>query len=223
MARALLSTKHVQIIKANTAITASVAIASFLAVASLLGARALWNQKSYQGRVIKEKELAAKTLKDNLKAVDSLVNSYNQFVDRDTNVIGGLSDGTNEKDGDNAKLTLDALPSQYDFPALTSSIEKLLLENNFKIESISGTDDELAQQAKENIQPEVVEIPFEFTIKGSYDPMYTLIDILERSIRPYQLQKLLFTASDNEIQLSVEGKTFYQSGKTLNITKKVVR
>lgn len=224
MAKIVLSTKHMQISKANTAITITVAVASFLTVATLLGSRALWGQQAYQNRVIKEKEIAARTLQENVSAVGTLVSSYEQFVSSsEVNMLGGVPNGTGEKDGDNAKLTLDALPSKYDFPALTTSLEKVISQNNFKIEQISGIDDEIAQGSRDTSVPEVVEMPFEFSIKGAYDPMYTLIGLLENSIRPIQVQTLLFTAGEQEVQLDLEAKTYYQSEKNLNITKKVIK
>lgn len=223
MAKLGVSSKHLQISKANTVITATVAIASFLTVASLFATKALWGQRTYQSKVIVEKEKAAKTLKDNLAAVDSLVEAYETFVTNQTNIIGGTPQGQGPKDGDNAKLTLDALPSIYDFPALTSSLEKVLVENGLKIEQIAGTDDEIAQGSNESSTPQVVEMPFLFAVQGDYDQMFTIIGILEKSIRPIQTQKLLFTAKEQKVQLDMEAKTFYQSEKGLNITKKVIR
>lgn len=224
MARIQLSTKHMQISKANSMITITVAVASFLTVATLLGSRALLGQRSYQARVIKEKEVAARVLKENVAAVDSLVSAYEQFVtNSETNMLGGSTTGTGPKDGDNAKLTLDALPSKYDFPALTTSLEAAISKNNFKIEQIAGIDDEVAQGSRDTTVPEVIEMPFEFSIQGAYDPTYTLIGLLENSIRPFHIQSILYTAREQQVQLDVEAKTFYQSEKNLNITKKEVR
>ncbi len=223
MARSMISTKHLQISKANTVITATVAIASFLTVASLVAARSMLQTRSYQAKVINEKELAVKTLKENISAVDTLEIAYKEFVGRPTNIIGGNSTGTGERDGDNAQLVLDALPSKYDFPALTTSIEKVLTQNNFKIIEISGVDDEVAQGAKDATLPEVVEMPFSFTISGGYDAMHDLIKALERSIRPIQIKTLEFKADSGGLQLSVEAKSFYQSAKEFNVTTKAVQ
>lgn len=223
MARTNISTKHIQISKANTVITATVAIASFLTVASLVASWAMFQQRSYQSKVIAEKELAVKTLKANIEAVDTLNTSYQAFVGESTNIIGGNSLGSGERDGDNAKLVLDALPSSYDFPALATSIEKVLTDSNFKIIDISGTDDELAQAVRETPTPEVIEIPFSFTVNGGYEAMHTLIASLERSIRPIKIVKLGFSADDAGIELKVEAKTFYQSAKKFNVTKKDVQ
>src|SRR5690606_26833291 len=120
--------------------------------------------------------------------------SYKEFVGRPQNIIAGESAGTSERGGDNAKLVLDALPSTYDFPAVITSMEKILTEKNFEIRQLEGNDQELEQSAKEATAPEVVEIPFAFAVVGGYDPIHDLIKTLEQSIRPIQLTKLTISA-----------------------------
>ncbi len=223
MARVNLSAKHIQINKANTIITVTVAIASFVTVASLVASRTMLQSRNYQAKVITEKESAVKTLRDNIEAAESLNTAYEAFVERPTNIIGGNSTGTGEREGDNAKLVLDALPSKYDFPALATSVEKILRDNNFTVVEITGTDDELAQASKDNPTPEVVEMPFSFTVSGGYDAMHELIGALERSIRPIQISKVIINADSNDgLELSIEAKTFYQSEKKFNVQKKVI-
>jgi hypothetical protein len=118
------STKRVAIDKASAQMVIAMAIASFVAVFSLIASNAVWSQHGYLSRVTKEKEKAHSQLQANVKAVDGLTSAYRAFVSTPTNVIGGPSDGTGDNGGDNARIVLDALPPQYDFPALTSSLEK---------------------------------------------------------------------------------------------------
>lgn len=223
MAKTSTSIKHIQINKASTVISVALAAAAFVTVFSLIASKAMLEQRAYNSRVIKEKELAVKTLEENVKAVDKLVISYKEFIGRPENIIGGQSAGTGERDGDNAKLTLDSLPGSYDFPAVTSSLEKILTQKNFTINQITGTDDEVAQASKDSANPEVVEIPYTFVVTGGYDPMHDLILTLERSIRPLQITKLKFAAGGKDVQLTIEGKTFYQSEKVFKINEKVVK
>lgn len=216
------SLKHIQISKAGSTTTVVLAVAVFVSVASLVGAYTMLQQRSYQSKVIVEKELAVKTLNDNIEEVNTLVTSYREFIGRPTNIIGGATTGTGDRDGDNAKLILDALPSKYDFPALATSLEKVLSQDNFTINSISGTDDEIAQGSKDAVTPEVVEIPFAFSVIGNFDNLNDLIKKLETSIRPFHLNKVEFNVSDETAELNINAKTFYQSEKKLNITTKVV-
>ncbi len=223
MAKAPVSNKHLLINKANTMVVVVVALAAFFTTLSLVVSRSILAKRSYQSRVIAEKEKTSKQLKANIEAVDSLVSSYQAFVAQQENIIGGSSGGNNERDGDNAKIILDALPSKYDFPALATSLEKILLSRNLAVNSITGTDDEIAQTINNEAAASPVEIPFQIGISGSYTSAQDLVTILERSIRPIQINKLTFAGNDQLMQLSVDAKTFYQPEKRLNITTRVVK
>lgn len=217
-----ISGKRLQISKANTTLVAMVAIASFITMFSLVASKALWDQRSFQARVITEKEVARNQLKANVAAVDTLVTSYKAFAGTPQNVIGGNSAGKGERDGDNAKIVLDALPSKYDFPALATSLEKLLTSGNYTIENITGTDDEANQQ---NVVGQVtpVEIPFQIGASATYSSVQELIDSLERSIRPFSISKITFSGDDSDLQVQISAKTYYLPEKTLNIGTKEVK
>lgn len=224
MAQLRLSTKHLQISKANSRVVLFIAIAAFVTVFSLVSSRALLSKRSYQSRVIAGKEKAAKQLKDNLKAVSTLAASYAQFTNSSNqNVLGGTANGLGDKDGDNAKIVLDALPSKYDFPALASSLEKILNDRSYKVNSISGTDDELKQAQGAVANPVAIPIPFVVQVTGTYDSTKDLVLILERSVRPFQIQTLSFTGQDAAIKLNINANTYYQPGKNLDITTKEVK
>jgi hypothetical protein len=224
MAAPKLSVKHIQISKTNTVISITLAIAAFLTIFSLVASKALLAQQSYNSKVIKQKELAVKTLESNIVEAEKLAVSYKEFISRDTNVIGGESAGASDRDGDNAKLILDALPSTYDFPAVASSLEKILTQKNLSINQITGTDDEIAQADQQaSANPTVVEIPYTFSVSGSYDAMHDLIQSLEYSIRPMHIMKLDMNANNKDVQMTITGKTFYQSEKKFDITKEVVK
>lgn len=198
------------------------AAAAFVAVFSLVASRALLSQRSYQARVIAQKKKALAQLKINNQSASQLVNSYKAFVSAPDNIIGGSSSGTGDRDGDNAKIVLDALPSKYDFPALATSIEKILTNKNYKIDSITGTDDELNQsQLSDNTT--AVEIPFEVTTEGNFDTAQQLLDIFQHSIRPLKVVKLEFSGADNTLKIHVTGLSYYQPQKTLKISKEVVK
>lgn len=216
------SSKRAQINKANTTMVAVVAIASFITVFSLVAAKALWDQRSFQARVIVEKEVARNQLQANVAAVDSLVTSYKAFVGTPENVIGGSSTGKGDRDGDNAKIVLDALPSKYDFPALATSLEKILQSGDYQIDSITGTDDEANQQANQTTNAPV-EIPFQIGATGNYASIQKLVESLERSVRPFTITKISFTGGDSDLKAQIDAKTYYLPAKTLKITTKEVK
>lgn len=219
------SSKRVLIDKANVTVVVAVSIAAFVTIFSLIATKALLSQRSYQSRVIEKREKARDQLVANIKAADTLTSSYQQFVSSTENVIGGSSTGTGERDGDNARIVLDALPSKYDFPALTTSLEKLVKGQNLSLTEITGTDDEAAQQsAASTASPQPVEMPFKVTVKGNYDNVQKFIGVLEHSIRPFNINQLEFKAGQGgDLTLNVDAKTYYQPEKSFEFKSEVVR
>jgi Tfp pilus assembly protein PilO len=126
-------------------------------------------------------------------------------------------------DGDNAKIILDALPSKYDFPALTTSLEKLALSQGVNIESMTGTDDEVAQTDSASSTPVPIAMPFQITVTGNYASIQKVVKAFEKSIRPIQIQTLQLTGSDQKMQMNITAQTYYQPEKTLNIKREVVK
>jgi len=218
------STKRVAIDKASAQMVTTTAVAALVIVFSLIAAQAVWSQHGYLSRVTKEKEKAFTTLQANVKAVSDLTSSYRAFVSTSTNVIGGNTNGTGDNDGDNAKIVLDALPPQYDFPGLTSSLEKILKDHNYT-GTIAGTDDELAQQANQSAtSPAPVPMPFNLTVSNAnYSSVQDLVGLLQRSIRPIQIDNLGLSGSANAMNVTITAHTYYQPGKSLKITTKVVK
>lgn len=217
-------TKRSLIDKANTTTLIAAGVAAFVVVFSLVACKALLSQAAYQNRVIGEKKKTLKQLDANLAARDDLVKSYDAFVNTSQNIIGGNPAGSTDRDGDNAKIVLDALPSKYDFPALTASLEKLALSQGLSIESITGTDDEVAQQSQSSSpNPTTVPIQFQVVVKGGYPQVQGLIDSFDRSIRPIQIQKLSISGSNGSVTANIDAQTFYQPEKKLELTEKVVR
>lgn len=223
MAKPRISLKQLAIDKDNATILLAAGFASFIIVFSLVASYSLLNQSNYQGKVIGKKKTALKQLKVNSSEVEKLKTSYQVFASAEQNVLGGNSKGTGDKDGENPRLVLDALPSKYDFPALTSSLEKLF--KPYALESITGTDDEVAQasatQDSGDIQP--VEMPFSISLLGSSQQSKDILQLFERSIRPFQIQKLTFTGKSNQTQLDVTAKTYMQPEKKFEIKTEVVR
>jgi len=210
MAGLHLSFKRMAIDKANQKIVTVLIAGSMLSIFGLVGSRALIAQLKYQNRVISEKGKAADQLKKNVEAVDSLVTAYRAFDGAQESIIG-----TPER---NSKIVLDALPSKYDFPALATSLEKIL--QGYQVGSITGTDDEVAQQSTGGSQ--VVEIPFEVSVTTNYQGIQALVRDFERSIRPLHILSLDISGSDTQLSVLVKAKTYYQSDKRLEIGTKVI-
>lgn len=224
MAKAQLSAKHLQITKSQSTILLATAAAAFLLVFSIVASKALIDQIVYNNRVISAKKVAVKQLSANTESAEKLVNSYKAFVGTTKNVLGGNPQGTGPRDGDNAKIILNALPSKYDFPALTTSLEKLLLTQQLEIASITGNDDEVAQGATgSSPDPKGIEIPFELSATGTYSSVQSAIDVFGKSIRPFNVKTMQLSGGQTSMTMTMTGHAYYQPAKNFNITKKVVK
>lgn len=223
--KAQISTKRVAISKANAQMVVIVGVAAFVTVFCLVAAKTVFSQTRYQARVTSAEEKAHSQLQDNLQTYSQLASAYKTFDSASTNAIGGSKDGTGGNDGPNSKIILDALPSSYDFPALTSSIEKVLNDNGLKVSSITGTDEELSQQKNSSSPtPQSVQMPFSFTIvNASYPAIGQLMAKLQQSIRPIQIDSIDLSGGVNNMTATVKAHTYYQPAKSVSITEKVVK
>jgi hypothetical protein len=222
MARQQISLKQLAIDKDNTAILIAVGAASFILVFSLIAGNALLKQRSYQAKVIGKKKTALRQLKQNSEEVEKLKNSYQVFVSGDQNVLGGNAKGTGDKDGENSRLVLDALPSKYDFPGLATSLEKTF--RPYGIESITGTDDEIAQAAASaSASPQPVDIPFSLVVNSSAQSSKQALELFEKSIRPFQIQKIGLTGQAGDLKMTITGKTYFQPAKKFDVKTETVK
>jgi hypothetical protein len=220
-----LLTKRVAISKANAQMVGVVAFAAFITVFCLFAAHAVWSLNSYQARVTTAKQKAHQQLLKNIQAYGSLSSSYNSFVSTPNNVIGGLTSGSGDNDGSNAKIILDALPATYDFPALTASIEKILTDRGFNVSDITGTDDQVAQQTNgSSPNPQAVTIPFTFTVTNTnYAAVGQLMTALQQSIRPIQVDTIDLSGGASDMSLTISAHTYYQPSKSVSITEETIK
>lgn len=218
------STKRGQIDQANSRVVIAAGIAAFVVIFCGVASRTLISQASYQNRIIDTKRTAVNQLKADIDSTKTLRTAYDQFNGAETNVLGGSATGNGAMDGTNTKIVLDALPSSYDFPALATSLEKLIVTSGLTIVGISGTDDEVAQsQNQSSSTPQPVAMPFQVSVSGDYGKIQSLISTFEHSIRPIQIHDLKLSGDQSSLTLTVTAQTFYQPAKSLNITTKVVK
>jgi hypothetical protein len=210
------SQKRVLIDKANSTMFVTICVVAALVVFSLISSRALLKLSTHRSNVIKAKKTAANTLASNDQEIGKLITSFKAFEDAPESVIA-----TTDK---NSKIVLDALPPKYDFPALATSLEKILTEGGYTIEGINGTDNEITEATDgSSSSPKPVEIPFTIVVKGSYDKVKGLPYDLERSIRPIYIMNLELSGSASQAKLTIRAKTFYQPGKNLQVRFKEVK
>lgn len=217
------SIKRVQIDKSQSLMLVSAAIAAFVFSFAVVGGKNLVGQIAYQNKVISAKKAAVNQLRTNVQSTANLKSAFQAFVTTPQNVLGGNPLGSGPQDGDNARIVLDALPSKYDFPALTTSLEKIMTSQGMQIESITGNDDEVAQTNQAGPAPQPIIIPFTASASGNYTAVQSLTDAFGKSIRPFQIQKLELSGGQDKMNIKVDAQTYYQPAKNFDMKTKVVK
>lgn len=219
--------KHVKIDKAQSSMLGVTMVATIITVFCLVSIKALLAEFRFQAHVISARHAAVKQLQANVQVARQLAGQYNDvFIGSSpTNAIGGKNDPSPNAvppDGDNGRIVLDGLPATYDFPALLTSLSKLLAQDGIGSPSIGGTDQSQTanNQPSSNPQPSNIDVTISGT--GSYSNAQSLIKDLERSIRPFDITKLTLNGSDANMSVSLAVSTYYQPAKTLNLNTKEV-
>lgn len=223
-----MTTKHMQISKAQSTMMAVAAIATAVSVFCLVSSKALFAQAKFQSHVISARNEAAEQLEANVETAKNLASQYNNVFENSgpTNVLGGKNDqdpGAVPPDGDNARLVLDALPTTYDYPALLTSLSKLMAQDGIGTPAIGGTDQSTTVDSTPSSNPQSANIDFSLSGTASYKSAQVLLQDLERSIRPFDITRLTLNGSENNMALSLNVTTYYQPAKTLNLNSKEVQ
>ncbi len=223
VSRAQRSIKHDIISKDSTRIVAAVAVSVFIIVFCGFAIKTLFSQSLYHNRVISEKETTKKRLEDNEKALVTLKQSYDAFVNSSENILEGSPSGTGPVDGNNAKIVLDALPGAYDYPALSTSFEKILVDGGYKVDTLGGTEDSSIKAAPTG-KAIPVAVPYGFTITAPFAQTFTLLQTLERSIRPMHVDRLgIQVEANGDMRMQVTLHTYFTQQKAYELGSKEVK
>jgi hypothetical protein len=206
-------------------------IAAFVAIFSLASSYSLWHKLSFQSKVITAKTAARNQLNSDLTASKVLTTSYENFNGATSNLLGGAVTGV---DNDNAKVILDALPSAYDYPALTTSIQNLLSNQGVKVDSIGGTDEAATGGTSPTAAATTtgtsavtsgtaVAMPFTFSIDGPYQNIQNTVNNIEKSIRPFEFETMTYSGNQTDLNLTVTAVAFYQPATSFKITTEKVQ
>ncbi|MBX4199443.1 hypothetical protein KW789_00950 [Candidatus Saccharibacteria bacterium] len=225
---AKLNTKALQISATQSRIIGVVVLATIITVFSLVSTKALVNKGLYQRRVINARHNSANKLDDAIKNANTLVTQYNNvFVGNDAqNVLGGKNtsdDSAVPPDGNNGRIVLDALPTTYDFPALLTSMAKILTNAGINTPSIGGTDQAgtITNEPSPNPQPANIDLTISGT--GNYTAAVKFINDLQRSIRPIDITSLRLDGSESSLTININLTTYYQPAKTILLSGKEIK
>lgn len=183
-----------------------ISLCSVVIAASIVVMGNLWGLRGFHNRVI-----------DELKSTEEVVaqNAINAAaLDAEFKTLEGTEV--------NSKQILDSLPSVLDFPALATSVEKLVEDEELVLESFSGKDD-AGTAEKSAVNPEPVELPFSIVVTGRYDDIQKFILSAEQVIRPLVIQSVEMKGSDKAMSATINYITYYQPTTSIETESKSVR
>lgn len=223
--------KRQQIANANRAMFMWVAgvsvVVGIAAVVSLfLIQKALFNEK-----VLAEKSKTASTLVANNAVVDDLQNQIRVLNTNDSLKKLMISGETQP-----VQVVLDALPSEANSSAFGASLQqKFLQAPGIQLDSLNVTpvqDVEVTTGSNGTVSSGAVagttaeQISFSFDVSteaGNVSVLKELLVNIERSIRPIDLTSVSIEAQSNRLLLKVEGHTYYQPARTVDLKDKMVK
>lgn len=219
--------KTLHLDKEQTRVSVTVAIAVIISVFCLTATKVLISNGSYKRQVINARHDAAKQMKNNIAQAQQLISQFQVFEgDNPTNIIGGKntrSTSVAPPDGNNSRIVLDALPSSYDFPALISSMAKILSDDGINNPALSGSDQSSATDSSPTATPQPLAIPLSLSGVTTYKGTQRLVRDLERSIRPFDITNLSIQGTPSNISFTAIANTYFQPSKTLSVSYKEIK
>lgn len=219
------SVKHDIISKTNSNIVLMISLSTFIVIFCLFASRALISQGAYHNRIISEKKDALNQLKENEDSIKDLTLAYDSFDNQAVNVLGGNPTGTAPNDGKNTKIMEDALPSKYDFPALTSSFEKIIKSVGVESRAIGGREDSNlnSDSSSSTESGTALGIPYSLAVGGTQENIELFLDTLERSIRPMNVTSLQIQIGGQSLETRILLNTYYTQEASFVLGSKEVK
>lgn len=204
-----------------------VAVATIITVFCLVSAKTLFSQASYNRRVVDARRQSLDQLNRNIETSKTLVTQYQIFqTGNPTNIIGGKNSSDpnlQPPDGDNARIVLNALPARYDFPALISSVTKILDSNRAVNQSIEATDDSGSVKSDPQSKPLPQTITLTVSGTASYEAVKSIVRDFERSTRPFYITEIDLRGSDANMAFTLKMNTYFQPALSLELTTKEIK
>jgi hypothetical protein len=225
--------KRQQIAKANRMMFLWVAGVSAVVGVAVVASIFLVQKAMFNEKVLAEKSKTATTLINNNRAVSDLQDQI-RVLNTNENLKKAMVSGEIQP----VQVVLDALPAEANSSAFGASLQKNFLTaagiqlDSLTVDPVSGVevqDDASDQTATADTTAgdgTGNQITFSFAVSTSSDNADGLKNLLlglERSIRPIDLTDVTVEAQGDRLILRVDGHTYYQPARTIDLKDKVVK
>lgn len=241
--------KRQQITNTRKQVFTWVALAAALVVICLVVGWNLMQRINYQNKVNRDVGKTAQTMHDNVEAVDKLIKNVNALKANAALSLPNLK----ADDSTVFQVVIDALPTEDDSVALSSSLQnKILSKSGVTIEQInvdttesdsssnssssssssssgssssssSGSGRSGVSKADDVQFPVAKPITFRVSLVGSFDSVKSALQDIESTIRPITITKLTIDGSDDKLNATIEAQTYYSSKVNFKLGKKEIQ
>lgn len=237
--------KRQQITNTRKQVFTWVALAAALVVICLVVGWNLMQRINYQNKVNRDVGKTAQTMHDNVEAVDKLIKNVNALKANAALSLPNLK----ADDSTVFQVVIDALPTEDDSVALSSSLQnKILSKSGVTIEQInvdttesdsssgssssssgsssssdSGSSKSGVSKADDIQFPVAKPITFRVSLVGSFDSVKSALQDIESTIRPITITKLTIDGSDDKLNATIEAQTYYSSKVNFKLGKKEIQ
>jgi hypothetical protein len=220
--------KRQQIAKANRTMFIWVAGTSVIVGIALVTSIFLFQKASFNEKVLSEKSKTATTLVKNNKAVDELKNQV-RVLNTNEDLKKSMAPGETQP----VQAILDALPSEANSSAFGASLQKRFLTSDgltleeLSVDPVAGIESTTDQNASvTSTESGGNQISFRFAVGADItnaNALKKLQQDIERSIRPIDITTLSVEVQAKRLVLKVEGHTYYEPAKTIELKDKTVK
>jgi Tfp pilus assembly protein PilO len=214
--------KRQQIAQANKTMFMWVIGAAVLISFCIVALQFMFKQALFNGEIIGAKSLANTTLQQNLDSSTDLQNNVNALIGNSDLSAARLND--NES---NLRVILDALPAKNDVAAFAASMQQTILSGSgvfidgLNVPSETSTTEEFESAPPLVAEPQ--EQVFNAVIQGNFNQVNNALRDIQRTIRPISIKNMSVQGNDKSLRVTLEGITYYQPAKTVNIQTKTIK
>lgn len=214
--------KRQQIESANKVMFTWVAAAAVIVGVASVVSVSLYERLTFNQKVINEINTTVGVLRENNSVVEDLKDNV-RLRNTDQALLSTPRIGSAQP----ISVVLDALPSNPNSSALGASLQQKLLQvNGLTIESLTVDPIAGVEDSGDGATDESSSITFKFVVSASANntaAITSVLDNIERSIRPIDITTLSVERQSDRITLSADGRSFYLPEKKVELKTKEIK
>jgi hypothetical protein len=186
-------------------------IAAVVLAISIVGTKIVFQDAMFERKVLVRKKAASEQLEKNIKSVDGLRDNLKRL---------------NETPETSNKQILNVLPSAFDFPQTSATIEGIANKNGIEIQSISvagGEGTVVSSGIMTSDSNEVESMLIGIGANGSYPNVRQFLVDLTNSRRAFGVEVMDVNGNGAQLSTTINVRAYYKPIVSTDIKKEVIK